>query len=32
MSVVALFAARMLTDEIEHPLEAEPVAAGEVAG
>ncbi|WP_115790216.1 MFS transporter [Arthrobacter silvisoli] len=24
MSVVALFAARMLTDEIEHPLDAEP--------
>jgi len=28
MSMVALLAARMLTDEIEHPLDAAPVAAG----
>ncbi|WP_120521763.1 MFS transporter [Arthrobacter celericrescens] len=31
MSVVALFAARMLTDEIEHPLDAESVVGREVA-
>jgi len=28
--VVALFAARMFTDEIEHPLDAEP--RGKVSG